>query len=55
MATLQIFRGETPLLEYRLHVGRFVIGRADTCDVALPDEQVSRTHCFLERLASIVS
>jgi transcriptional regulator with AAA-type ATPase domain len=25
------------------------VGRADTCDLALPDEDVSRTHCFLDR------
>ncbi len=30
--------------------GRFLVGRADHCDLALPDERVSRVHCYLERL-----
>ncbi len=37
------------MLEYRLRLGRTVIGRADFCDVALPDDHVSRTHCFIDR------
>ena len=38
------------LIESRLGQGRFLIGRADHCDLALPDERVSRVHCYLERL-----
>ena len=40
------------LIESRLGQGRFLVGRADHCDLALPDERVSRVHCYLERLRS---
>ena len=46
---LRVFKGTTAVLDYRLPLGRTVLGRADNCDVAVPDEQVSRTHCFVER------
>lgn len=48
MAHLLFFRGEDKLIEYRLTGGRISIGRADSCDVALPGETISRTHCFVE-------
>ncbi len=47
MAQLMFFRGEEMLFEYRLAAGRMSIGRADSCDVALPGEAISRTHCFV--------
>ena len=47
MAQLVFFRGEEKLIEYRLQPGRTSIGRADSCDVAVPGESVSRTHCFV--------
>ena len=47
MAQLLFYRGEEKLIEYRLQPGRTSIGRADTCDVAIPGEAVSRTHCFI--------
>ena len=47
MANLLFYRGEETLLEYRLHSNRTSIGRADTCDVALPGDAISRTHCFV--------
>ncbi|MDP6931984.1 MAG: sigma 54-interacting transcriptional regulator [Myxococcota bacterium] len=48
MAGLEFYRGEDPLIEVRLHPGRITIGRADTCDVALPGEAISRVHCLVE-------
>ena len=47
MASLLFYRGEEKLIEYRLQSTRTSIGRADTCDVALPGESISRTHCFV--------
>ncbi len=47
MAQLLFYRGEEKLIEYRLQPGRTSIGRADSCDVAVPGESVSRTHCFV--------
>jgi DNA-binding NtrC family response regulator len=49
MAHLQFYRGEDKLIEYRLTAARTSIGRADSCDVALPGETISRTHCFVEQ------
>jgi len=49
MAHLLFYRGEDKLIEYRLSQGRMSIGRADSCDVALPGETISRTHCFVEQ------
>ena len=48
MPTLRFHRGPELMFEYRLKPGRTTIGRADTADVALPDETISRTHCFVE-------
>ncbi len=50
MASLRIYQGRHLLIESRLGQGRFLVGRADHCDLALPDERVSRVHCTLERL-----
>jgi DNA-binding NtrC family response regulator len=47
MAQLLFFRGDDRLIEYRLQPGRTSIGRADSCDVAIPGDAVSRTHCFI--------
>jgi len=47
MAQLLFFRGDELLIEYRLSSSRTSIGRADSCDVALPGEMISRTHCFV--------
>ena len=47
MAQLLFFRGDEKLIEYRLGSSRVSIGRADSCDVALPGEEISRTHCFV--------
>ena len=48
MARLLFFRGQELLIEYRLRPGRTSIGRADSADVALPGEEVSRTHCLID-------
>ncbi len=48
MPRLQFFRGPESLLDYRLSIGRTTIGRADSCDVALPGDEISRTHCMVE-------
>jgi two-component system, NtrC family, response regulator HydG len=47
MAQLLFFRGDEKLIEYRLASSRTSIGRADSCDVAIPGDAVSRTHCFV--------
>ncbi len=49
MASLRIYQGKQLLIESRLGQGRFLVGRADSSDLALPDERVSRTHCYIER------
>ncbi|MEN9786918.1 MAG: hypothetical protein RLZZ299_2182 [Pseudomonadota bacterium] len=38
---------DAPLFATPLRAGVTRIGRADTCDVVLPDEGVSRTHCVV--------
>ncbi|NOY28579.1 MAG: FHA domain-containing protein [Oligoflexia bacterium] len=48
MAHLLFLREDEPLVEYRLRPGRTSIGRADTCDVALPGAEISRTHCIID-------
>lgn len=45
MASLTFFRSGEPLLDYRLRMGRTSVGRADSCDIALPGEAISRHHC----------
>jgi DNA-binding NtrC family response regulator len=47
MPSLRFFRGADLLLEHRLRSGRTVVGRADTCDVALPGDEVSREHAVI--------
>ena len=50
MAHLEFFQNERLLFIHLLQPrSRTVIGRSDRCDVALPSDQVSRTHCFIER------
>jgi DNA-binding NtrC family response regulator len=39
--------GAPPLFVHRLRESRVRIGRSDDCDVVLPDDAVSRTHCIL--------
>ncbi|MCB9760571.1 MAG: sigma 54-interacting transcriptional regulator [Alphaproteobacteria bacterium] len=47
MPRLVFMRGQTRLLEYKVHPGRTMIGRADNCDLVVPGETVSRTHCVI--------
>lgn len=44
---LEIARGGDPLVKYPVYGERLVIGRADSCEIALPCEMVSREHCSL--------
>ncbi|MES2645009.1 MAG: sigma 54-interacting transcriptional regulator [Myxococcota bacterium] len=53
MARLEFFRGpyaegDLPLFVARLREGRTRIGRVDDCDVVLPDDEVSRSHCVID-------
>jgi two-component system response regulator HydG len=45
MAGLRFFRGDEALFTHRTMGNRVVIGRGDTCDVALPGADISRVHC----------
>ena len=52
-ARLLFFRGaaaddENPLFVVRLRNTRTRIGRVDDCDVVLPDDEVSRSHCVID-------
>ena len=35
-------------MDYRLTAGRTTIGRADSCDIALPGDTISRLHCIVQ-------
>lgn len=48
MARLRFMLGEEVLLDHRLRSARNTIGRADSCDIALPGSSVSRLHCSLK-------
>src|SRR5262245_5389553 len=48
MPTLQFHEGGRTLFVHVLRSGRTVIGRSDSCDLALPSESVSRIHCTLD-------
>lgn len=48
MAYLEWLHQDEVLFRYPLRAGRTVLGRSDRCDLALPDEAVSRTHCALD-------
>ena len=47
MVSLTFFRNGEALMDYRLRAGHTSIGRADSCDVALPGDAVSRSHCLV--------
>ncbi len=49
MPHLQFRRGGKTLFIHPLRSGRTVIGRSDSCDVALPGDEISRIHCVIER------
>ena len=49
MPQLQFHQGERLLFVHTLRPGRTVIGRADHCDLALPSEEISRVHCYVEQ------
>jgi transcriptional regulator with AAA-type ATPase domain/pSer/pThr/pTyr-binding forkhead associated (FHA) protein len=48
MAHLQFHEAGRPLFVQHLRLGRTVVGRADSCDVALPSDSVSRVHCVVD-------
>lgn len=48
MPMLQFYDGGRTVFVYALRGGRSVIGRADTCDLALPSDSVSRVHCIID-------
>jgi DNA-binding NtrC family response regulator len=48
MATLRFHRGQDFIVEHRLRVGRTTLGRADSCDIALPGDELSRIHAFID-------
>jgi transcriptional regulator with AAA-type ATPase domain len=48
MPFLTFFADSRELFVYALPAGRTLIGRSDRCDVALPSDAVSRTHCVVE-------
>ncbi|TVQ86210.1 MAG: FHA domain-containing protein [Deltaproteobacteria bacterium] len=39
-------------VRYVLPMGRTLLGRSEGCDIALPDDEISRTHCIVERRAN---
>ena len=49
MSVLVFFKEERLLFEVRLTSRRTTIGRSDNCDIALPGEEISRLHCWLEK------
>ena len=44
---------EKPLFVARLRQTRTRIGRVDDCDVVLPDDAVSRSHCLIDQLDGV--
>jgi two-component system response regulator HydG len=47
MARFLLYRGDEHLLEVPVRDGRTLIGRGDNCDVLVPGDSVSRTHCVI--------
>jgi len=48
MPRLHFHEGPRELFVHQLAPGRTLVGRSDTCDLALPSESVSRVHCAFE-------
>ena len=48
MARLIFFHGQERMIEYKLNQVRTSIGRADNCDILVPGNFVSRTHCIID-------
>ncbi len=49
MPTLHFLRGNDELFVHVLRGGRTLIGRSDRCDIALPSDSISRTHCMIDQ------
>ncbi len=45
IAHLRVMNGEELLVEYPLHIGRMMIGRANDADLQIDDRTISRHHC----------
>lgn len=45
---LVFFRQGEQVLEYRLSPGQTTLGRADSCDISLPGDEISRSHCLIQ-------
>ena len=52
MSTLIFFTNQKHLFEFHLSNARSLIGRSDSCDIALPGETLSRIHCVIEKRGS---
>jgi len=48
MPRLHFFRDDNELFVHVLRGGRTLIGRSDRCDIALPSDAISRTHCIVD-------
>lgn len=49
MSTLIFFSKHHQLFEFHLSNARSLIGRSDSCDIALPGDTLSRVHCLVEQ------
>jgi len=49
MPTLTFLRGNNELFVHVLRGGRTLVGRSDRCDVSLPSDSISRTHCTVDQ------
>ena len=49
MSTLIFFTNHQQLFEFHISNARSLIGRSDSCDIALPGETLSRVHCLIEQ------
>jgi two-component system response regulator HydG len=48
MPSLHFIREQQELFVHSLRNGRTLVGRSDRCDVALPSDAISRTHCMID-------
>ena len=53
MPHLSFSQADRVLLTHLLRPGRTVIGRSDRCDVALPGDAISRTHCTIRSSSTL--
>ena len=53
MEILEFYKDNQKLLDFAMISNRVLIGRSDSCDIALPDLSLSRLHCVLEKRKGI--